>query len=290
MCTGVVYMRRRYLQVLSPVQTAVFCVKTWPVVPDIVAVGSEAESQLQAQWLHVHGSSQLASQQPWELVQHMDWLAPHAERLPEPPSRAHASPAMQGLPADLLHGQAPRELATAASPRTSTATSFMSSSSAAAGASPELQHLWPINMDGQGRVVNKSAALTAACELQLPSATLPSSRGSEHQTLSPAGSALPPWYMRTHIQDEMPSQDAPGPADAPQSAAADTSMQKLSPEMHPSGGILEPIHADPQQTGMQVGQASSGTTTTSRSAARTALDSMGLLDFDPDILLSLMPR
>lgn len=289
MRTGVVYLRRRYLQVLNPVQTAVFCVKTWPIVPDIVAVGSVAESQLQAQWLHVHGSGQLASQQPWEHVQHMDWLVPDAGRLPEPASTAYASPAMQVLPADLLHGQAPRDLATAAFPCTSTATSFMNASSAA-GTRLEFQHVCPIDADGQGRVVNKSAALTCACELQLPSASLPSDRGSEHQASSLAGSALPPWYMRAYIQDEMPSQDTPGPADAPQSTAADASALKLCPEVHPSGGILEPIHADPQQTGMNVGQASSGMTTTSRSAARTALESIGLLDLDHDILLSLMPR
>ena len=223
---------------------AALCVKTWPVVPDIVALGSVADLQLQAQWLHVHGSNQLASQQPWEMVQLMDWLAPHDEGLLQPPSGAHASLPGQGLHQDVPHRQFSYEPASAVPSVASLATPIMISSAAAAavaaaGSSLEMQHIWPINMDGQGRIVTKSAAVTAACELQLPSATLFSSRGSGQQTLSPAGSALPPWYMRTHIQDEMPSQAAPGPADAPQSTASDTPVQKLGPEMHQGRGILD---------------------------------------------------
>ena len=284
-------MRGRYTQVLNPVQTAVLSVRTWPVVPDIMALGSVAESQLQAQWLHVHGSNQLASQQPWELVQHMDWLDPNSTGLAQPPSRAPDSPPRPGLQADLLHGQSSHEPLSAAPSCFGMAAPVVVPSAAAAAAafSQELQHLpiaWPVNMDGQGRVVNKSAALTAACELHPPSASPPASRGPEHQTSSLAGSASPVGYLPRDIPEGC--WDEQGPSEDAQRTAADAPVQRLGSAMHPGRGILAPIHASPQQHGMRVGQAGAGTT--SRDAARNALDSMGLLDLDASVLMCLMPK
>ena len=269
---------------LTPVQVAVLAVRSWPVAPDLIAIGMVAASQLQATSVHVPDVEQPTSQQPWELMQHMGWLDLHSAGLPQLSSGAHDSASRQGLQAGFAHGQPSLEpLAAAISPSGIAAPVAALPSPASEGSVMELHRLqpaWPVTMDDQGRVASRSAALTAAVELQPPNT------GSEQQTPLLAGSPSQPWYLQSGAQDGF--WDGQDPADHAQPTAAAFPVQRLGLALQPGGGILKPVSAVAQPNGLQGQHPGAGLSMTSRDLARCAMNPGGLLDLNESALLSLM--
>lgn len=95
------------LQVLTPMQIAVLAVRTWPVVPDLVSLGSIAETQLEGSCLSLE-DTRLAtgvSLPPSELSRRLDALSAwsgsgqQSSELSQPGNLRQISPMQQRLPA-----------------------------------------------------------------------------------------------------------------------------------------------------------------------------------------------
>ena len=186
------------MQVLTPMQVAVLAVETWPVVPDLISLGSTAESELQGGGSRVGGRP--ASQQPGQPAQGLAGCSPTAGALTIPSSRLHGTPDKWGLSAHTLQ-ESPSPQPLSAGP-SSPCTAAPDAHPAGQSGNPSMGPQQP-QMDSPASmrlpsqaILPKGGDFTAARASQSQHAAAPGGWKARHPGLLPAGDLQQVWGMQ----------------------------------------------------------------------------------------------